>query len=563
VRLPERLRGADLRGLLPARADYAGLSRSWRGDLLAGLTVGVVALPLALGFGVASGVGPAAGIITAIVAGVIAAVFGGSAVQVSGPTGAMAVVLAPIVASQGARAVATVAIMAGVIVIVMGVFGLGRAIHFVPWPVLEGFTVGIAVTIALQQVPLLLGQSGGTGTSVLDSAWRAVAGASRDGAGRTLALAAAVALVMVLWPRLNRRIPGSIVAVIVVTAVSVLAHLSVPTISALPHTLPAPALPALGGATLRRLFGPALAVAALAAIESLLSARVADTMTGWSQVSERREMFGQGLANVAAGLFGGMPATGAIARTAVNVRSGARTRVAALTHAVVIAAVIVCAEPLVSRIPLAVLGGVLVVTAVKMVDHSRVRAVVRAHAGEAVVFALTAVVTVVVDLVTAIEVGLLLAGAMALHALARTSGATEESLDETDRDSGDELGHLDEHVAVFRLDGALFFGAAPRFTAALRDVRDVRVVILRLRGLTFVDASGADTLGRMIEDLEARGITVLVKGARVEHGRVLASAGVLESVRARGHLFVELDAALAHARRHVDLGELADETLSA
>ena len=538
--------------LLPGRSDYEGLSRSWRGDLLAGLTVGVVALPLALGFGVASGVGATAGIVTAIVAGIVAAIFGGSSVQVSGPTGAMAVVLVPIVAHDGIGAVASVAIIAGAMVLMMGLAGLGRLIQFVPWPVLEGFTVGIAVTIALQQVPLLLGESKGTGSTVIESAWNAISHVTWNTAAETLLLGALVVAVMVLWPRVTKRVPSSIVAVVVVTLLSLLFHFSVPTIGALPHHLPAPKMPDLGLAAIRRLAGPALAVAILAAIESLLSARVADAMTGSTRTSDTREMVGQGLANMAAGLFGGMPATGAIARTAVNVRAGAKTRVAAITHALVIVTVILVAAPIVTRIPLAVLGGVLVMTAVKMVDHARVTTVVRAHVSEAVVFALTAVVTVAVNLVTAIEVGLVVAGILALRSIASGSGATQEDLAEHHDGPVDETALLSDHIAVFRLDGALFFGAAPRFLEQFRQVEGVEVVILRLRGLTFIDASGADALAQIIDEFDGRGITILIKGVRAEHGRFLATAGVLAELDAKGHVFDGLDAAIAHARHHVD-----------
>ncbi len=538
--------------LLPGRSDYEGLSRSWRGDLLAGLTVGVVALPLALGFGVASGVGATAGIVTAIVAGIVAAIFGGSSVQVSGPTGAMAVVLVPIVAHDGIGAVASVAIIAGAMVLMMGLAGLGRLIQFVPWPVLEGFTVGIAFTIALQQVPLLLGESKGTGSTVIESAWNAISHVTWNTAAETLLLGALVVAVMVLWPRVTKRVPSSIVAVVVVTLLSLLFHFSVPTIGALPHHLPAPKMPDLGLAAIRRLAGPALAVAILAAIESLLSARVADAMTGSTRTSDTREMVGQGLANMAAGLFGGMPATGAIARTAVNVRAGAKTRVAAITHALVIVTVILVAAPIVTRIPLAVLGGVLVMTAVKMVDHARVTTVVRAHVSEAVVFALTAVVTVAVNLVTAIEVGLVVAGILALRSIASGSGATQEDLAEHHDGPVDETALLSDHIAVFRLDGALFFGAAPRFLEQFRQVEGVEVVILRLRGLTFIDASGADALAQIIDEFDGRGITILIKGVRAEHGRFLATAGVLAELDAKGHVFDGLDAAIAHARHHVD-----------
>ena len=537
---------------LPRRSDYAGLRRSWRGDLLAGLTVGVVALPLALGFGVASGVGATAGIVTAIVAGIVAAVFGGSSVQVSGPTGAMAVVLVPIVAHDGVGAVASVAIMAGCIVILMGVAGLGRLIQFVPWPVIEGFTVGIAVTIALQQVPLLFGEPRDPVRRCSIRHGRQSDMRLWSSASTTLLLGALVVVVMAFWPKVTRRVPSSIVAVVVVTLTSVaLPDVRADHRRASPH-LPTPRLPDLGLTALGHLAGPALAVAILAAIESLLSARVADAMTGATRTSDAREMVGQGLANMAAGLFGGMPATGAIARTAVNVRAGARTRIAAITHSLVIVVVILVASPLVTRIPLAVLGGVLVATAVRMFDHARVLAVVRAHASEAVVFALTALVTVAVNLVTAIEVGLIVAGLLALRSIAAGSGATQEDLAEHHDGPVDDNALLSDHIAVFRLDGALFFGAAPRFLEQFRQVEGVRVVILRLKGLTFIDASGADALARIIDELHGRDITVLIKGARAEHGRILATAGILADLDARGHLFDDLDAAIAHARRHVD-----------
>ena len=546
------LRRLSATRLAPNRADYAGLKRSWRADLVAGLTVGVVALPLALGFGVAAGVGPAAGIITAIVAGIVAAVFGGSAVQVSGPTGAMAVVLAPIVLHDGVSAVTTVAVLAGIFVLLMGIAGLGRTIQFVPWPVIEGFTVGIAVTIALQQVPLLVGQSKATGSTVINSAWRAISDASWSSSGQSLALAGFVIAVMILWPRLSTRVPASIAAVIIVTIPAVLLHLSVPTIGLLPRRLPAPKLPDLNFAAASHLLGPALAVAVLASIESLLSARVADAMTGTTRTSDNRELIGQGLANVAAGVFGGMPATGAIARTAVNVRSGARTRLAAITHSLVIVAVILAAAPVVGKIPLAVLGAVLVMTAVKMFDHRRVSVGIRAHKSESIAFGLTALVTILVNLVAAIEVGLVVAGFMALRSIASGSGATQEQLADHHDGPVDEVALLAEHIAVFRFDGALFFGAAPQFLSQLRSVEGVRVVILRLKGLTFIDASGSDALSQIIDDLRRRDITLLIKGVGAEHIDALTTAGVLADLSARGHLFDDLDAALAHARLHIE-----------
>ncbi len=556
---PAFLRRLSVTRFLPAASDYTGLSRTWRSDLLAGLTVGVVALPLALGFGVASGVGPAAGIVTAIVAGIVAAVFGGSSVQVSGPTGAMAVVLAPIVIHDGVSAVTTVAVLAGVIVLVMGVAGLGRMIQFVPWPVLEGFTVGIAATIALQQVPLIVGLPKANGTSVLNSAWKAVSGASWSGSSEALLVTIAVIALMGTLPRISKRVPASIVAVVIVTIPTAMLHLSIPTIGVLPRRLPTPRIPDLSPSMASHLLGPALAVAVLAAIESLLSARVADAMTGTTRTSDDRELFGQGLANVAAGVLGGMPATGAIARTAVNVRAGAKTRMAAITHSLVIAGVILLAAPVVGRIPLAVLGAVLIMTAGKMVDHRRVMAGIRAHKSESVAFGLTALVTIMVNLVTAIEVGLVVAGFMALRSIAAGSGATQEALADHHDGPVDEVALLSEHIAVFRFDGALFFGAVPQFLSELRSVEGVTVVILRLKRLTFVDASGSDAVSQIIDELDRRGITLLVKGMGTKHVDTLTTAGALSHLAARGHLFDDLDAALTHARHHVEENGLIDD----
>ena len=541
----------------PSRRDYRGLTTFWRGDLLAGLTVGIVALPLALGFGVASGVGARAGVITAIIAGIVAAVFGGSHVQVSGPTGAMAVVLVPIVAHDGVAAVSSVALIAGVIVILMGRLGLGRAIQFVPWTVLEGFTLGIATTITLQQIPLIAGLSQGHGSSVVDATWNALRAATWRTSTPTVVLAAVVVAIMLVWPRVSRRIPGSIVAVIVATVVSLVAHFSVPTLSGLPRSFPSPRVPHLTWSVVQHLSGPALAVAVLAALESLLSARVADAMAGTDHCNDRREMYGQGLANVAAGLFGGMPTTGAIARTAVNVKSGARSRVAAIVHSLVIFVVILAATPLVSRIPLAVLGGVLAVTAARMVNRANVRRIVRAHPTEALVWALTALMTVVVNLITAIEVGLAVASLLALRAMILGSGAVQEDLAEHHDGPVDELELLREQIAIVRFDGALFFGAAPRFADVVENVGRVRVVILRFRGLSVLDASGAELLARMVEDFRVRGVVVIIKGMSSAHRRLfteISDDGLIDD-----HFFDDLPAAITHARLHVQRAALTTE----
>jgi sulfate permease, SulP family len=534
---------------LPSRLDYAGLERTWRTDLLAGITVGIVALPLALAFGVSSGVGAEAGLITAIVAGLVAAVMGGSPVQVSGPTGAMVVVLAPVVAVHGAGNVALLSVMAGLLVCVLGFSGLGRAVAFIPWPVVEGFTLGIAAIIFLQQVPLATGTSGVPGHNTLLAAVEAASGAHVPTVLVTLALVAGVAVVMVLVQKLFRALPASLIAVLLATAAAELFQLGVPRIGPLPRALPAPAVPAFDVASLGSLVMPAVAVACLAAIESLLSARVAAGMTGpdgapGGPYSPDRELTGQGLASIAAGLFGGMPATGAIARTAVNVRSGAKTRLAAAVHAVVLLAIVYLASGMVSRIPLAALGGVLMVTAARMVSRRTVAAILRSTRADAAVFILTAIITVAFDLIVAIQIGLAAAALFTLRKFASLSSVQREEIPGP-RAEGD------EHIAVLRLDGAMFFGAAERILQEISQVRDVQVAIIRLSQLRMLDATGAHALVEVISALELRGITVLLKGVRPDHLGLVTNVGVIRSLRHHKHLFEDLADAVEHARSHV------------
>jgi SulP family sulfate permease len=540
--------------LLPRRSDYAGLRHSWRGDVLAGLTVGVVALPLALAFGVTTGVGAAAGLVTAIVAGVVAAVFGGSRLQVSGPTGAMTVVLVPIVVRHGPSAVYVVAIIGGLIVLALGVAGFGRAVHYIPWPVIEGFTIGIALLIALQQVPFALDVAKPSGENTALVALRSLPLAQWRPTGVALALVALVAALMVLLPKMRRSLPASLIAVSLTTLLAEVAHLPTTRIGALPSSLPAPHLPLLDSALIAQLFPSAVAVAALAAIESLLSARVADGMSDGGRHDPDRELVGQGLANVASGLFGGMPATGAIARTAVNVRAGARTRVSAAVHAVLLIGVVYVCGPLVARIPLAALAGVLIVTATRMVERHRVRAVFRSTGSDAAVLVLTAFATVIFDLVVAVEIGVAIAALLALRAVARSSRVDLEAAPiRSDACVDDEAEHvmLRRRIAVFRLSGALFFGAAQRFLDELAMVSDVDVVILRLGGLRVLDATGANALAELVSDLEERGITVLLASVDAQQARVLHAVGVLAAMSDPAHAFASLDEAITHADDHV------------
>jgi SulP family sulfate permease len=520
--------------------------------VMAGLTVGVVALPLALAFGITTGLGADAGLITAIVAGLVAGVFGGSNVQISGPTGAMTVVLVPIVHRYGTDAVFVVSIIAGVVIVAAAVAGLGRYLAYIPWPVVEGFTVGIATIIFLQQVPAALGVVRPEGENTAVVAARAVVEAFDSGAWASIAIVLLVVGLMEIGPRLRRSLPASLLAVVVATIVAETASLDIARIGSLPTALPLPSLPDTSFGQISDLFGAGIAVALLAAIESLLSARVADGMSDTRRHEPDRELFGQGLANVVSPLFGGMPATGAIARTAVNVRAGARTRVSAIVHALALVVVVYLGGDLVAKIPLAALAGVLMVIAVRMIDVHNVRAVLHSTRSDAVVLVLTAAATIAFDLIVAIEIGIAVAVVLALRHVARNSEADLETLELDDIvTDADEARLLHEHIVVYRLDGALFFGAAQRFLTELTAISDVRVVILRLSHIQVLDATGAQALGEIVEDLEARGTTVLLTGARPGHRRVLEAVGSLDNLAHERHVFDTLDDAIAHARSHL------------
>uniref|UniRef100_A0AAU1LUQ4 SulP family inorganic anion transporter n=1 Tax=Streptomyces sp. NBC_00148 TaxID=2903626 RepID=A0AAU1LUQ4_9ACTN len=543
-----------VRSLLPARADFAVMARNPRRDLLAGLTVAIVALPLALGFGVSSGLGAEAGLATAVVAGALAAFFGGSNLQVSGPTGAMTVVLVPIVAEYGPGGVLTVGLMAGVLLIALALLRAGRYMRYIPAPVVEGFTLGIACVIGLQQVPNALGVAAPEGDKVLLVTWRAVEEFVRTPNWTAAALALAVAAVMLLGARWRPTVPFSIVGVVAATSAAQLFHLDgAAPIGDLPSGLPAPSLAFLDLSALGSLLAPAAAVAALAALESLLSATVADGMTVGQKHDPDKELFGQGIANLAAPLFGGVPATAAIARTAVNVRSGAGSRLAALTHAAVLAVIVFAAAPLVSRIPLAALAGVLLATAIRMVEVGALRAMVRATRADAIVLVLTAVATLVLDLVYAVVIGLAVAGVLALRAVADQArmDQVDFTADLPGEHSGEEHALLAEHIVAYRIDGPVFFAGAHRFLLELSEVADVRVVILRMSRITTMDATGALVLKDAVQKLNRRGIAVLASGLRPGQRRALDSVGALDLLRLEGREYATTPEAIAGARAHL------------
>ncbi|OMG58957.1 hypothetical protein BJN44_02610 [Tessaracoccus sp. ZS01] len=536
----------NLRNLWPGPADYGGLKHSWLKDLVAGITVGVVALPLALGFGVASGAGAAAGLVTAIVAGIVAAVFGGSHLQVSGPTGAMTVVLLPVIAKYGLGVIPLLAIMGGIIVVAMAITAVGRSVEFIPFPVVEGFTMGIGVIIALQQLPLILDAPRGTSESTLVAGWQTIQQADWSHAWQPLAVAVAVIALHLVGLRYVPKWPLALISIIIATVAVVLMPITVDSIGALPTGLPSPRVPDFTMGMLQDLAGPALAIAALAALESLLSARVADGMRpDLSPTNPDRELMGQGLANIASGLFGGLPATGAIARTAVNVRSGARTRLSSVTHAVMLLAVMLLLAPIVATVPMAALGGVLLVTAGRMINLRLGRTMLTVTRADRNTFLLTFAATVLLDLVAAVLLGLLMAAVMSLRHMATYSVVARQNLPTTTMegvvDWNAEQEHLRDAVAIFRVDGALFYGNAQRFIDEVNDLGDrTAAVIIRCHQMRILDASGAVALDTALRRLRRRHVIYVIQGMNNSQRRT----SVLMGATQQRHHVKELSEAL-------------------
>ena len=398
----------------PQRREFTNNRKDLLTDLIAGLTVAIVALPLAIGFGITSGMSAAAGLTTAIIAGFLAAIFGGSKYQVSGPTGAMTVILIPVIHSYGVGAIPALGLMAGLMVIAMAIFKFGAVINRVPWTVVEGFTVGIALIISLQQIPLALGIAKGEGEKSYVVAWNTFKNALDAGLNYSSLLVVVITLIIKFsWPKivtklhLKAHIPASFIALVLVTLFVKALSIDVATIGSIPRSLGTYKHPIFDNLT--SLLVPALWIALLAAVESLLSARVADGLAHNKEKFEpNRELFGQGLATLASSLFGGMPATGAIARTSVNVRSHAVSRLASVFHAIVLLFIALIAAPLVSQIPTAVIAGLLLGTSYRILNPVSIMESLRTTRAEAATLVVTAISTVAIDLIWGMAIGIVL-----------------------------------------------------------------------------------------------------------------------------------------------------------
>ena len=501
---------------------------NYRGDLLGGVTAAIVALPLALAFAVASGVEPKAGLYTAIVAGIVAAVCGGSKVQITGPTGAMAVILVGIVAKYGIEKVWIAGAIAGMIQVALGLAKLGQLVKFIPYPVTAGFTNGIAVIIFCGQLNNFFGLKLPRSDHFLSGLWSTFENLNLIN-WESVAIASIVIITKLFWARVTRIIPGSLVGLILATALTSYFHLNIATIGEIPRSLPMPH--GISGwqdwGLLRELINPALALAALGSIESLLSAVVADGMTVSDKHNSDRELIGQGLANMIVPFFGGIPATGAIARTAVNVRSGGKTRLSGVIHGVTIALIMLTLAPLASQIPLAALAGILMVTSARMIEWEAVKLLIKADHADLGVMLLTWFITIGFDLILAVEVGLIAAGALFIK---RMSDLDLAKIPEAEVFPPGLPLELSRAIAVYRVDGPLFFGAAERFVTFLLEEPKVKYLILRMRFVPNMDTTGLVALEDIYQDLNRRGCRLLLSGLQTEVQQKLERSGLLDKI---------------------------------
>lgn len=501
---------------------------SFKGDLTGGLTAAIVALPLALAFAVASGVDPKAGVYTAIVAGIVASVCGGSPVQITGPTGAMAVVLIGIVSQYGIEKVWIAGVMAGIVQIALGIARLGQLVKFIPYPVTAGFTNGIAIIIFCGQLNNFFGLQLPRQEHFFNNLAQTFTNLDLINP-YSMTIAGIVIVTKLIWPYIYPTIPASLVGLVLATVVTVSFHFDIPTIGTIPQSLPLPhGIPHWNDPKLlRELFRPALALAALGSIESLLSAVVADGMTVSEKHNSNRELIGQGIANMIVPFFGGIPATGAIARTAVNVRSGGKTRVSGVIHGIALALIILIFAPYAAQIPLAALAGILMVTSIRMIEWEAIGLLLRATYSDLAVMLLTWSVTIVFDLVLAVEIGLIAAGALFIK---RMSDLSLVKIPETEVFPEGIPLELTQEIAVYRVDGPVFFGAAERFVTFLRDEPEVKYLILRLRFVPNIDTTGLVALEDIYRDLKRHDCRLMLAGLQPEVKDILQRSGLLDKI---------------------------------
>jgi SulP family sulfate permease len=527
-------------------------------DLTAGVIVGIVALPLAIAFAIASGVSPEKGLVTAVIAGFLISALGGSRVQIGGPTGAFVVILYGVIQQHGVSGLLVATFIAGGLLVAMGLAGLGSAIKFIPHPVIVGFTTGIAVIIFSSQVKDILGLSMGAVPADFVEKWGAYAAHITTINPYSLAVAGGSIAIILLWQRLFAKIPGSLVALVLSTAAVAAFQLPVETIGsrfgAIPSALPAPSLPAdISFAMIRQVFPSAVTIALLGGIEALLSAVVADGMIGGRHRSNM-ELVAQGVANLVVPLFGGIPATGAIARTATNIRNGARTPMAGIIHALVLLLIMYVFGSLARLIPMATLGAILLVVAYNMSEWRSFVGLFRSTRGDTLVLVTTFVLTVVIDLTEAIQVGILLSAFLFVRRMADVTNVGVLKREFTDSDEEEEndpqpIGNriIPHGVEVYEINGPFFFGAAYKFKEAMNLVeKQPSIRIIRMRNVPTIDATGLHALKEVILQNKKQQVLTMFSAVRAQPLLAMEQAGIIALVGEENFCY-DIDAALQRA----------------
>lgn len=518
-------------------------AKRFKSDLIAGIVVGIVALPLAIAFGIASGVSPTVGLITAIIGGFMVSALGGCSVQIGGPTGAFIVIVYNIIATYGLQGLAIATFMAGLILVLLGVFHLGTVIKFIPYPIVVGFTAGIALTIFSTQINDFFGLGLRDIPSEFLPKWGEYIRNFANVDWTTLAVGAVSLLIIIVTPKISKKLPGALIAIIIVTVavwfLNSAAGFHVETIGdrfgSLPTDIPQPHGFELNMATINQLLPSAFTIAILGAIESLLSSTVADGITG-SRTNSNTELIGQGLANITVPFFGGIPVTGAIARTMTNITNGGRTPVAGIIHAVVLLLIFLFLMPLINLVPMATLAAVLIMVSYNMSGWRTIKAILKNPKSDVTVLAVTFLLTVIFDLTIAIEIGLLLAIILFLRRVMENTQIRvySEQLDvaEGSEATVHEVLDVAPGVEVYEIDGPFFFGIATKFDELMRNSMSTKPIvrILRMRKVPFIDATGVHNLEILIKSSQSEGIHVVLSGVNENVHRVLDNARIEELI---------------------------------
>lgn len=540
---------------------------SWsqfRADSVAGIIVGIVAFPLAIAFAIASGVSPDKGLVTAIIAGLIISGLGGSRVQIGGPTGAFVVIVYSVIQKFGMDGLLVATIMGGIILVIMGVFRFGSVIKFIPYPVIVGFTSGIAVIIFSSQIRDFLGLTMYTVPAPFVEKWGAYANAFHTLDYAALGVGLSSLAILILWKKVSARIPAALVALVAATLIVHFFRIPVETIGSrfgeIPNALPHPVLPVIHWKTLGTLLPSAITIAILAGMESLLSAVVADGMIGGKH-RPNMELVAQGIANIASPLFGGIPATGAIARTATNVHNGGRTPVAGIVHALVILIIMFFLGKWIVWVPLSCLAAILIMVAYNMSEHRSFAMILRSPKSDVAVLLATFLLTVFVDLTVAIQAGLFLAMFLFMRRMALVTNVgmiTNELTDEEEKDDPNAVSkrQVPPKTEVYEINGPFFFGASYKFMEAMNDIGvKSKVRIIRMRNVLALDATGLHTLKEARKNFKNNGIAMILSDLHTQPLIAMERSGLLNEI-GEDNVFGNIDDALNHARKLLGLPEV-------